>query len=124
MVGKSDNILGPYVDSKGKNLASENGGKTIGELCLWSPVSDTTTAGPGHNSLLIDDAGDYWIVYHSYCDKDNFVTRHLFIDKLSWGENGFPYVSYTYETDDGKEKTVNYKPSYSIELDGPRFLDE
>ena len=124
VVGKSKNIVGPYVDSKGKNLASENGGKTIGELCLWSPVSDTTTAGPGHNSILIDDSGDYWIVYHSYCDADNFITRHLFIDKLSWDNNGFPYVSFTYETDEGKEKTVNYKPSYLVELDGPKFLED
>ena len=44
------------------------------------------------------------------------------MDKLSWNDKGFPYVSYTYETNEGKEKTVNYKPSYLIELDGPRFI--
>lgn len=124
VVGKADNIAGPYYDSKGKNLASENGGKTIGELCLWSPVTDKTTAGPGHNSILIDDANDYWIVYHSYCDMDNFATRHLFIDKLSWDDNDFPYVSYTYEDDDGNEKITKYKPSYLKQLDGPRFIIE
>lgn len=122
VVGKADNIAGPYYDSQGKNLASDNGGKTIGELCLWSPVTDKTTAGPGHNSILIDDANDYWIVYHAYCDADNFATRHLFIDKLSWDENDFPYVSYTYEDEDGNEKITKYKPSYLKELDGPKFI--
>lgn len=122
VVGRANNIAGPYYSSDGRDLASRNFGTTIGDLCLWSPVTDNTTAGPGHNSILIDDAGDYWIIYHSYCDIDNFLTRHLFMDKLSWNDKGFPYVSYTYETDEGKAKTVNYKPSYLIELDGPRFI--
>ena len=121
VTGRSKNISGPYITSDKKMLAQNNYGKTIGDMCLWSPTSDETTSGPGHNSILKDDAGDYWMVYHSYCDKDNFATRHLFIDKLTWGENGYPYVSYTYE-EDNQEKTVNYKPSYQIELDGPKFI--
>ena len=122
VVGKANNIIGPYYDRNGNNLAQDNGGKTIGELCLWSPVTDKTTAGPGHNSVLIDDAGDYWMIYHSYCDMDNFSTRHLFLDKLSWDDASFPYVSYTWENENEEVKITNYKPSYLIELDGPRFL--
>ena len=122
VVGKASNIIGPYYDRNGNNLAQDNGGKTIGELCLWSPVTDKTTAGPGHNSVLIDDAGDYWMIYHSYCDMDNFSTRHLFLDKLSWDDASFPYVSYTWENENEEVKITNYKPSYLIELDGPRFL--
>ncbi len=122
VVGRADNIAGPYLTSEGKNLASDNYGQTIGDICLWSPVTDKMTAGPGHNSIFIDDAGDYWIVYHSYCEKDNFATRHLFIDKLSWNDKGFPFVSYTYEDDNGDDKTINYRPSYQIELDGPRLI--
>lgn len=124
-VGKSTSIKGPYYAPDGKNLASNNLGNTIGMLALWCPPSGSrTTAGPGHNSILIDDAGDYWMVYHGYCDQDNFNTRHLFMDKLAWDENGYPYVTYTYEDDNGVEKTANIKPSYQVDLDGPRFIIE
>lgn len=122
-VGRSKNVNGPYLAPDGKNLASANNGQTIGKLVLWCvPGASRTTAGPGHNSILIDDAGDYWMIYHAYCDEDNFATRHMFMDKLSWGNDGFPYVSYTYEDENGEEKTANCKPSYQIELDGPRFI--
>ena len=79
-------------------------------------------AGAGHNSILVDDAGDYWIYYHAYSTEDNYATRHLFMDKLAWDENGFPYVTYTYTNDEGEEKTSKVKPSFQIELDGPRFI--
>ena len=122
-VGKSSSITGPYLAPDGKDLASNNMGSTIGKLVLWCPPSGSkTTAGPGHNSIIVDDANDYWIVYHGYCDADNFKTRHLFMDKLSWDDEGYPYVSYSYTNDDGKLITSNIKPSYQIELDGPRFI--
>jgi GH43 family beta-xylosidase len=102
------------------------GGKTYGEICLMASVANTSVAGPGHNSILIDDAGDYWIYYHAYSEKDNHITRHLFMDKLAWDEDGFPYVSYFYENDEGEVKESKYKPSFdidgSLEFDGPRFI--
>ena len=111
-VGKSDSLFGPYVDSKGKKLT---GGtyysSTIGELVLISP-SNKKIVGPGHNSIFIDDAGDYWIYYHAYYEYDNYNTRHLFMDKLEWNEQGFPYVN-------------TKRPSFETELAGPRmFLEE
>ena len=122
-VGKAASLTGPYYAPDGRNLASNNSGSTIGKLALWCPPSnEKQTAGPGHNSILIDDAGDYWMIYHGYGELDNFKTRHLFMDKLSWGEDGFPYVSYTYINDVDETKEVNFKPSYQIELDGPRFI--
>lgn len=122
VTGKAKDIKGPYYSSEGKKLASNNMGQTIGDICLWSPIYDENTAGPGHNSILIDDAGDYWMIYHSYCKKDNFATRHLFMDKLKWNDNGYPCVSYAYTDDYNEEQEVNYRPSYMTELDGPRFI--
>lgn len=111
-VGRSESLTGPYLDSKGNNLANSGGGITYGDLCLWSgTMSDRDFYGPGHNSILIDDKGEYWIVYHAYVKKDNFATRHLMMDKLIWNENGFP-------------QTKNKKPSYEEELDGPAFLEK
>ena len=123
-VGRAESIKGPYYAPDGKDLATNNFGNTIGKLALWCPPGVRNTAAPGHNSILIDDAGDYWIIYHGYCDGDDFKTRHLFMDKLAWGEDGFPYVSYSYTDDNGETKTTNIKPSYQIELDGPRFILE
>ena len=69
------------------------------------------TRAPGHNSVIIDDKGDFWWYGHCYYEFDNFATRHLAMDKLSWDENDMPYVE-------------NYELSYNEELDGPQWLEE
>lgn len=111
MVGKSDSLTGPYVDSKGRDMVSSIN-QPVGELVVWAgSMDDKPYIGPGHNSIYIDDAGDWWIYYHSFIETDKFATRHLMMDKLLWNEDGYPYVE-------------NKKPSFDEELDGPRFLDE
>ena len=122
LVGRAEEITGPYLDSNGRPLTSSGSGKTFGTLCLDTGITNKNMSGAGHNSILVDDAGDYWIYYHAYSTADNYATRHLFMDKLAWDENGFPYVSYTYTNDEGEEKTSKIKPSFQIELDGPRFI--
>lgn len=107
-VGRSKSITGPYVDSKGIALTQSHGGTTYGEIVVWAGVNNKNIAGPGHNSIVIDDAGDYWLYYHSYSNLDSFGTRHLFMDKLVWNDNGYPSV-------EGK------KPSFQEEKDGPRI---
>lgn len=120
LVGKSKSIKGPYVDSKGFALTTSGSGITRGNNVVWAGVDNNRSVyGPGHNSIFKDDKGDLWIYYHAYSAADNFRTRHLFMDKLVWDDNGYPYVSYV---DPDTEKTVNYKPSYDIELDGPSFI--
>lgn len=119
-VGRSKNIAGPYVDAGGRSLTASGSGKTYGELVVWAGTSsDKKVAGPGHNSIFKDDKGDLWIYYHSYCETDNYRERVLFMDKLSWDDKGFPYVSYI---DPDTEKEIKYKPSYGIELNGPSFI--
>ena len=122
LVGRAEEITGPYLDSNGRPLTSSGSGKTFGTMCLDTGITNKNMSGAGHNSILVDDAGDYWIYYHAYSTADNYATRHLFMDKLAWDENGFPYVSYTYTNDEGEEKTSKIKPSFQIELDGPRFI--
>lgn len=108
MCGRSKDIKGPYIDPSNYPLTLSGGGTTKGKLVLWAGVDNENIAGCGHNSVIVDDAGDYWIYYHSYSKNDSFGTRHLFMDKLLWDEQGFPYV-----------KTG--KPSFDTELDGPRL---
>ncbi len=122
--GKSESVAGPYLAPDGKPLTGNNFGNTKGKLVLWAGTdNDKSVAGPGHNSIICDDAGDYWMIYHAYCDYDDFATRHLFMDKLSWDDDEFPYVSYSYLDEETNEtKVVNLKPSYNIIIDGPRFI--
>ena len=110
LCGKADNIAGPYYDSEGHRLDMANS-STAGDLVVWSKTGNENTKAPGHNSVIVDDAGDYWWYGHCYYEYDNFATRHLAMDVLQWDENDMPYI-------EGKEL------SYNEELDGPQWLEE
>lgn len=124
-VGIADNVHGPYVGKNGISMAMSGSGKTYGEIALWAGTAkDKDVVGPGHNSIFVDDAGDWWIYYHAYSRADNFQTRHLFMDKIAFDDQGYPHTSFVYEDDNGEEKTVIKKPSFQVELEGPRFIVE
>lgn len=106
-VGKSKSLFGPYVDSDGKRMDALN--EENGDLVVWAKKSNENTIAPGHNSVIKDDAGDYWWYGHCFYDYDAFRTRHLAMDKLLWDENDMPYI-------DG------YQLSYNEELPGPRIF--
>ena len=110
LCGKADNVFGPYYDSEGRRLDQVTE-TTSGDLVVWSKPSNECTKAPGHNSVIVDDAGDYWWYGHCYYEYDNFATRHLAMDKLEWDENDMPYI-------EGKELT------YNEELDGPQWFEE
>ena len=105
-VARATNILGPYKDSDGYNIKLSSGTTTYGDIVVFSKGSNLDVKGPGHNSVLKDDAGNYWIYGHAYISADNYATRHLMMDKLEWDDNGMPYV-------EGKCFT------YNEEMDGP-----
>lgn len=105
-VAVSDNILGPYKDSDGFNIRLSSGTTTYGDIVVYSKASNLDVKGPGHNSILVDDAGNYWIYAHAYLSTDNYATRHLMMDKLLWDENDMPYL-------EGKAF------SFTEDLDGP-----
>lgn len=109
MCGISDNIAGPYYDTEGNRLDQVRD-TTAGDLVVWSKPTNELTKAPGHNSVIVDDAGDFWWYGHCYYEYDNFVTRHLAMDKILWDENDMPYLN-------GKEL------SYNEELEGPRWLE-
>ena len=110
-VARSDNILGPYRDSEGYDLKLSYGTSTYGDMVVYSKKSNTDVKGPGHNSILVDDAGNYWFFAHAYISTDNYATRHLMMDKLLWDENDMPYL-------DGRIF------SFNEEMDGPLLKDE
>lgn len=89
-VGKSENFKGPYLDRDGKDLL-DNGG-----TALLSSSEESKFAGPGHNAIVEDDAGEDWIVYHAIEKADPLLwtsasRRPLMIDPIAW-EDGWPAI--------------------------------
>ncbi len=85
VVGRSANVLGPYVNKEGKDMLSDNY-----ELLIRS---DNVFAGPGHNSRIItDDNGTNWMLYHSYLKGQSDKGRLIVLDHVSWSD-GWPSIS-------------------------------
>ncbi len=90
-VARSENILGPYVDKAGNIMTSRQN--------IGTPVvrGNNDFVGVGHNSVVKDDAGEEWIVYHGFDTRKephygNTNRRSLLIDKLEYDEDLWPRV--------------------------------
>lgn len=92
-VARSENIAGPYVDKNGLDVLGGDRGTTI-------ITASADFKAVGHNSVLMDDAGDFWTLYHGYKMVLNTETyestmdgskRVLLMDKLTF-KDGWPSV--------------------------------
>lgn len=87
VVGRADDLRGPYRNRNGEDLLDATG-TTILE-------GDDEFAGPGHNAVVADDAGDDWLIYHAYERANPWVgetpRRVLMLDRLRW-RDGWPTV--------------------------------
>lgn len=81
VVGRSRDISGPYVDSKGIDMR-DGGGDIVAS-------TDYDYAGVGHCGVY-DFDGKWWFVAHGY-DRNNNGASRLYLHPLVW-ENGFPSV--------------------------------
>ena len=92
-VGRSESLLGPYVDKQGRELTTG----PYGEILIKGNEGSGGYAGPGHNAEIVtDDAGTDWQLYHAIRKSkpllDNGASRRaLMLDKLSW-EGGWPVI--------------------------------
>ena len=87
VVGRSQDLLGPYLDKSGKDLINN----------AWELVLEGDGQkffGPGHNSIIVqDDAGTDWMIYHSYVKENGEVGGRLgMLDRVLWTEDGWPYI--------------------------------
>lgn len=87
VVGRSENLLGPYVNREGKDMMSNS----------WTLVLEgdgETFFGPGHNSIIIpDDAGTDWMIHHSYVKENGAVGGRLgMLDRIVWSADGWPTI--------------------------------
>jgi arabinan endo-1,5-alpha-L-arabinosidase len=82
MVGRSENINGPYLDKDG-NKMSQGGGTLV-------LAGDKRWPGLGHNSVYNFDSTDY-MIYHAYDASDNGKPK-LRISIINWDKDEWPYV--------------------------------
>lgn len=86
VVGKADNLKGPYKSYDGSLLDKESSNLVIS--------GNEKFAGPGHGSTIITDKnGDTWYVYHSYMRDEVNNGRTVMLDKILWTEDGWPYIN-------------------------------
>lgn len=74
IVGRSEKLLGPYVDEKG--IAMSEGG---GSIVL---AGDKNWYGLGHNAVCEFDGKDY-LIFHGYDANDRGIPK-LIIEQITW----------------------------------------
>jgi len=91
--GRSQDILGPYIDRDGNSLLQ---GRVGGTPVI--SMNGNRWVGPGHNSVFQDLSGQYWTMYHAidrndpyFADAIGFTKRPVLLDPLDW-VNGWPTV--------------------------------
>jgi arabinan endo-1,5-alpha-L-arabinosidase len=83
VVGRSQDVLGPYVDKSGKPMM-EGGGTVV----LAAAGNDPRWVGTGHVGLVRDGVKDY-IAYHAY-DVDHGGRPTLRLAPVGWTEDEWP----------------------------------
>lgn len=88
-VGRSKNLLGPYLDQQGLDLRAGGGTMVLYRNEHW--------VGPGHNTVIADDAGNDWTLYHAIPPDNPRLPsganrRPALLDRLEW-KDGWPVVN-------------------------------
>lgn len=91
LVARSTNLLGPYLDRNGNNIANRGNGTLVLQR-------NAQYAGPGHNApIMTDNNGDDWMLYHAIDVNNPMVNnvnqRVLMLDKIHWDAQGWPLVN-------------------------------
>lgn len=83
-VGRADKLFGPYLNKNGESM--------MGFCPNVILHGDSIFAGPGHNAEIVtDDAGDDWLLYHSFLKQAPEKGRVLCLDKIIW-KDGWPEI--------------------------------
>ncbi|WP_226006657.1 family 43 glycosylhydrolase [Natrinema salinisoli] len=86
-VGRSESFFGPYENQRGEDLRELNAHHE--GVAVLSGTEEFV--GPGHNTAIQDDEGDWWMVYHVEATADREV-RALMVDPIRWDDDGWPIV--------------------------------
>lgn len=105
VVARSESLKGPYLDSQGRGMFGPSRGDYV-----VVPTS-SGVMGVGHMSLIEDDAGELWMVYHGYDTKgDHSSWRVIYLDRIVFDETT------------GMPKVPGNKASNHVEMPGP-YID-
>lgn len=83
IVGRADNVKGPYFDRENHSLNEGGGTILLAGNERWNGV--------GHNAVVHFDGTDY-LVFHGYDANDNGRPK-LRIEPLNWDAEGWPSVN-------------------------------
>ena len=77
-VARSHSLLGPWEKNPANPILAGN----VDWKC------------PGHGSIVRDESGRYWLLYHAYSAKDFIFTgREALLDEVKFGANGWPTIN-------------------------------
>lgn len=84
VVCRSKNLFGPYIDLEGNKMIDNNYNLVF--------KGNEKFVGPGHGSSIItDNDGKTWYLYHSYIKGKNKIGRVVLLDEIKWTKDGWPY---------------------------------
>ncbi|MCR5594383.1 MAG: EAL domain-containing protein [Lachnospiraceae bacterium] len=98
-VGRSKNITGPFLDYNGRALNDVTDDRCeVGLMicCGYKWLDDIGYMGPGHNSVLLRENGDMYLVSHIRKQRfleDNPGPGYLQIRKMYMTPDGWPVIS-------------------------------
>lgn len=102
VVGRSENILGPYVGPDGTPMLDNDGYDNY--IMSGDGVS---FFGTGHNSKFVsDDAGQDWFIYHSLWKGNDLAFRSVCLDRLIWTD-GWPHTLTGHPVTNGSGPVFN-----------------
>ncbi len=105
---RSSSPTGPYVDQNGNSAIYTQGGDNIGGSVgmrlmsnyQWN-CNDRPNKAQGHNSVLMDDDGKLFVIYHNKFN-DNYGFHEVRVHQLIMNADGWP-VAAPYEYIPGEE---------------------
>lgn len=105
---RSSSPTGPYVDQNGNSAIYTKGGNNIGgnvgmrlmSNYQWN-CNDRPNKAQGHNSVLMDDDGKLFVIYHNKFN-DNYGFHEVRVHQLIINSDGWP-VAAPYEYVPGEE---------------------
>lgn len=82
VVGRADNITGPYIDRDGRRMDKGGGTLVVGPDRRWHGI--------GHCAAYTVEGQD-WFVCHGYSAADGGMA-HLVVKKMGWTKDGWPVI--------------------------------
>jgi arabinan endo-1,5-alpha-L-arabinosidase len=93
-VGRSASPFGPFVDREGNSFLEAAVGGTP-----FLTMNGNRWVGTGHNTVFVDEAGQWWTIYHAVDQQDpffefatGFTKRPALLDPVDWVD-GWPVVN-------------------------------